>query len=40
MVQEKPDLVLAFPSPKSIGTHDTIRKARKQGIKTVVTLLE
>lgn len=37
MIDEgKPDLVVAFPTPKSKGTWDMIRRAEKHGIKTIV----
>lgn len=36
MVDLGADLVLAFPSPDSIGTRDCIRKARAAGIKVWV----
>jgi len=32
----KPDLVVAFPGPKSIGTYDMIRRAQKAGVETIV----
>lgn len=32
----KPDLVVAFPSDRSIGTWDMVRKARKAGVETIV----
>lgn len=36
MIESNPDLVVAFPLPNSVGTHDTIRRARRAGIKTVI----
>lgn len=37
MIDEgKPDLVVAFPTPKSKGTWDMIRRAEKAGIETIV----
>ncbi len=32
----QPNIVLAFPKPKSIGTRDMIRKAKNAGIKVVI----
>lgn len=32
----QPDLVVAFPDPKSIGTYDMIRRAQKAGVETIV----
>ncbi len=32
----EPDLVLAFPMPDSVGTHDMIARARKAGIPVEV----
>lgn len=34
--KEKPDLVIAFPSPTSRGTYDLIRRAQLMGIKTII----
>ena len=37
MIDEgKPDLVVAFPTPKFKGTWDMIRRAEKAGIETIV----
>ena len=37
MIDEgKPDLVVAFPTPRSKGTWDMIRRAEKHGIRTIV----
>lgn len=36
MIDMKPDLVLAFPDARSVGTLDTIRRARKAGIPVEV----
>ena len=36
MIDQKPDLVLAFIGPKSKGTKDTIQRAKRAGIETVV----
>lgn len=32
----KPDLVLAFPLPNSVGTKDMIKRAKKAGVEVVV----
>lgn len=32
----KPDLLIAFPSVKSIGTRHCIREAQKRGVQTIV----
>lgn len=32
----KPDLVLAFPTEKSVGTWDMVRRAKKANVKVVV----
>lgn len=31
-----PDLVIAFPTPKSRGTWDMVRKAKAAGVETIV----
>lgn len=31
-----PDLVVAFPDPKSTGTWDMVRRARKAGVETLI----
>jgi len=36
MLEDKPDIVYAFPDNNSKGTWHTVREARKRGIKTVV----
>lgn len=36
MIEQHPDLVLAFPLKDSIGTWDCVRKAEKAGIQTRV----
>lgn len=36
MVETRPDLVGAFPSPKSRGTWDCVRKAREFGLRVEV----
>lgn len=36
MIDLSPDLVIAFWDGKSKGTHDTINKAKKKGITTLV----
>lgn len=37
MIDEgKPDLVVAFPTKKSIGTYDMIRRAEKHDIKLII----
>lgn len=36
MVARRPDLVLAFPMPRSRGTWDAVNKARMAGIRVVV----
>lgn len=32
----KPDLVIAFPTPKSIGTWDMVRRAQKANIEIII----
>lgn len=32
----KPDLVVAFPGPESIGTWDMIRRAKKAGVEVII----
>jgi YspA, cpYpsA-related SLOG family len=34
----KPDLVLAFPTAKSVGTWDMIQRARKKGVEVRVSV--
>ena len=36
MLEWKPDLVIAFPGPKSVGTWDMVRKAKAVGVETIV----
>src|ERR1039457_766610 len=36
MLEEKPDIVYAFPEKGSKGTYHTIREAEKRGIKVVI----
>ena len=36
MLEWKPDLVIAFPGPKSVGTWDMVRKAKAAGVETIV----
>lgn len=36
MVRSGPDIVFAFPTPRSKGTWDAVTRARKAGIKVVV----
>src|ERR1039457_2111366 len=36
MLEEKPDIVYAFPDKGSKGTYHTIREAEKRGIKVVI----
>lgn len=36
MLEEKPDIVYAFPDKDSVGTYHTIKEARKRGIKVVI----
>jgi hypothetical protein len=36
MVDEGPEICLAFPGPQSIGTWDAVRRAKKAGILTFV----
>lgn len=36
MMEWKPDLVIAFPDPKSRGTYDMAWRARKAGVETIV----
>jgi hypothetical protein len=36
MVDEGPEICLAFPGPESIGTWDAVRRAKKANIKTFV----
>ncbi len=36
MLDENPDLVIAFPLGESRGTMDTVREAERRGIRTVV----
>ena len=36
MLEEKPDIVYAFPYGESVGTFHTIKEAKKRGIKTLV----
>lgn len=37
MLDQKPDLVLCFPLPSSIGTKQVERLAKERGLKTIVT---
>jgi len=39
MLEWKPDLVIAFPGERSIGTYDMVKKARAAGVETVVFLI-
>ena len=32
----KPDLVVAFPGPESVGTWDMIRRAEKAGVEVII----
>lgn len=36
LIEGKPDLVIAFPTAKSIGTHGMIKIAKKAGVRTIV----
>lgn len=36
MLEWKPDLVVAFPTEKSVGTWDMIRQARAAGVETLI----
>ncbi len=36
MIEWKPDLVVAFPSPSSGGTWDMVNKAKAAGVETIV----
>ena len=36
MIESNPDLVVAFPLANSVGTHDTLRRAKRARIKTLV----
>jgi hypothetical protein len=36
MVDSRPDLVIAFPTARSVGTWDAVRRARKAGIRVEV----
>lgn len=36
MLDTKPDLVLAFPTPQSRGTWDMVRRAQAAGVRTIV----
>ena len=32
----RPDIVIAFPTPKSVGTWDMLRQAERAGVQTLV----
>lgn len=36
MMEWEPNLVVAFPTPESIGTWDMVKKARDAGVETIV----
>jgi len=36
IIDEKPDILLAFPMPESKGTYDAIKKAKKGLVKTII----
>jgi len=36
IIDEIPDILLAFPMPSSRGTYDTIQKANKSNIKVII----
>ncbi len=36
LVEGKPDLVVAFPTPNSRGTWDMVRRAKKAGVETII----
>jgi len=36
----QPDLVVAFPTPKSVGTVDMINKAQRAGIRVITVLIK
>jgi len=40
LTEGKPDLVIAFPTPKSVGTHDMIAKAKRKGVKVITVVIQ